>query len=441
MPKHIEDIIVSDRKRSIRDIPIPEGRRRFERHGVSPVPKETNQFNGSPRENFNIPPKETPYIGGRGRRKWIAGGIALLILVFAIMSIFNGATLAYVPKSQAVSFNGDLYTAHKAGEDNLLFSVVKLSGERGMKVSASGETSEEKKASGTIIIYNTSVTEQRFRATTRFETPDGQVYQVPDAITVPEKKVIGGKENPGTLEIVVYAERPGKEFNIGLTDFILPGLKGTSLFSSVYARSKTNMSGGAIAGERAIKNEDEVAAKSQLEKLLKEELISEAKAQVPEDFILLSSLSSVTFWDLPQTDSDNENSVMINMHADLSGIIFKKVDLANRLVADKIMLAIGESVDIVELDSLGFAFINNTATDSIPSDEIRFSVQGEAIAIWRVDEVALKSDLIGKSKRDLPSILNNYPTIIKATATIRPFWNSSFPEDGANISLKKLSAR
>ena len=428
MPKHIEDIIVPERKRSIRDIPIPEGRRRAERYEMPPASKENHSFNSAGTD-------------GGSRRKWIAIGIALLILMFTALSLFDGATLAYVPKSQAVSFDDDSYTARKAGEGNLLFSVIKLSGEKGLEAPASGEKGVERKASGTIIVYNTNTIEQRLRATTRFETPDGKIYQAPDAITIPGKKVAGGKENPGTLEVVVYAERSGKEFNIGLTDFTLPGLKGTSLFSSVYARSKTDMSGGSTGGERMVKDEDEARAKTQLEAALKEELISEARAQVPEDFILLPSLSLVTFENLPQTDSANENNVIINVRADLAGVMFKRSDLSNHLIRDKAILASDESVDIVKLDALDFAFINNVSTDSLSLDKVEFSVKGEAIAVWRVDEVALKADLIGKHKRDIPSILNNYPTIAKATATIRPFWRSSFSEDSAEIFLKKLPVK
>ena len=428
MPKHIEDIIVPERKRSIRDIPIPEGRRRAERYEMPPASKENHSFNSTSND-------------GRSRRKWIAIGIALLILMFTALSLFDGATLAYVPKSQAVSFDDDSYTARKAGEGNLLFSVIKLSGEKGLEAPASGEKGVERKASGTIIVYNTNTIEQRLRATTRFETPDGKIYQAPDAITIPGKKVAGGKENPGTLEVVVYAERSGKEFNIGLTDFTLPGLKGTSLFSSVYARSKTDMSGGSTGGERMVKDEDEARAKTQLEAALKEELISEARAQVPEDFILLPSLSLVTFENLSQTDSTNENNVMINVRAGLSGVMFKRSDLSNHLIRDKAILASGELVDIMELNALDFAFVNNTSAGSLSSDRIEFSVKGEAIAVWRVDEVALKADLIGKHKRDIPAILNNYPTIAKATATIRPFWRSSFSEDSAEIFLKKLPVK
>ncbi|MBI2674072.1 MAG: hypothetical protein HYX23_02210 [Candidatus Zambryskibacteria bacterium] len=442
MPKHIEDIVVPERKRSIRDIPIPEGRRRIERREMPQTSKENYSFNdSSPDNSFNFPPNGGSSANSRGRRKWIAISIAALILIFPILSVFGGATLAYVPKSQAVSFDGGLYEARKEGESGLLFSIVKLSMEKGQEVSTSGEQEVERKASGTIVVYNASIVEQRLRATTRFETPDGKIYQVPDAIVIPGKKLVNGEEKLGALEVVVYAERPGQGFNIGFADFTLPGLKGTSLFASVYARSKTEMSGGFSGTEKIIKSEDGARVREQLETALKEGLISEAKAQVPEDFILLPSLSSVTFKELPQSVPTNGEGVMINMSADLAGVMFKRSDLSRELVVDKVTLAAGESLNIDKLDSLEFALTNNASINPLSSNKISFSVRGETTIEWNVDEVALKADLLGRSKQDLPSILNNYPTVAKATATIRPFWKSSFPENGADIFLKKLPVK
>ena len=436
MPRNIEDIIVPERRRSIRDIPIPEGRRNNNGHNFNIPPTE----NKSPTSLHPAPPIVNEVKRSR-KGVWMAVGVAILVLIFALLAIFNGATLAYIPKSQAISFDSDSYTARKAGDGGLLFSVVKLSLDKGLEVSASGEEKIETKASGTIIIYNTSTKKQRLRATTRFETPDGKIYQVQDLITIPGKSMIGGVEKLGSLEVRVYAEHPGEEFNIGLSDFTLPGLKGTSLSSSVYARSKTEMSGGFVGVEKVVKNEDKTRVKAQLEAALKEELISEAKAQVPEDFILLPSLSSVTFEDLPQTDSLSKDSVTVNMRANLFGVMFKRSDLSNRLALDKITLASGELVDIVELDSLKFAFAGTLPTDLLILDEVKFSVTGGAVALWYTDEVALKADLIGKHKRDIPSVLNNYPTVLSATATIRPFWKSSFPEDGERIFIKKLPVK
>src|SRR3989338_4521757 len=160
MPKNIEDIIVPERRRSIRDIPIPESRRKNnEYQPPTPLPL---------RDNFVAPRAEKKISRMFPKSVWMAIGVALLVLIFAALSFFNGATLAYVPKSAALSFDRDVYMARKTtGEDGLLYSVVKLSGDKGLEVSASGEEEVKRKASGTIIIYNTNTNKQKLRATTR----------------------------------------------------------------------------------------------------------------------------------------------------------------------------------------------------------------------------------------------------------------------------------
>ena len=193
-----------------------------------------------------------------------------------------------------------------------------------------------------------------------------------------------------------YADETGEKYNVGLTDFVVPGLKGGARFTTIYARSKTEMSGGFVGQEKMVKSGDQAQVKVRLETALRDELISAARAQVPEDFILFSSLSSVTFEDLPQTDSNSEDSVMINARGHLYGVMFKKSDLSNHLALEKISLATGESVDILALASLSFSFVGVSPADLLFSDEISFSVTGQAIVIWRTDEVALKADLIGK---------------------------------------------
>ena len=94
----------------------------------------------------------------------------------------------------------------------------------------------------------------------------------------------------------------------GLSDFTLPGRAGTPRFSTIYARSKTGMSGGFVGVEKTVSESDEAQAKSQLEAALRSELISDSIAQVPEDFVLIPALSTVTFEILPQTASLAEGS-------------------------------------------------------------------------------------------------------------------------------------
>ena len=457
MPKNIDDIIVPEKRRSIRNIPIPEGRRRTDKQPVQPdAPFTMKEFYPPvtppppPRSASaydDLPPrqeeKKFPKIsrGSRMPKKglWIGIGAALLIGIFVLLTIFNGSTLAYVPKSQSVSFDNDVYTAEKAGEGKLFYSVVKLSKDKGLDATATGEAEVSRKASGTIIVYNDATTEpQRLIATTRFETPNGLVYRIPEGIVIPGKKTVAGVSQPGSIETIVYADEAGVKYNVGLTDFTVPGLKGGARYTTIYARSKTEMSRGFVGMEKSVSTQDEAKVKSDLEAALRAELTSEARAQVPEDFVLFASLSSVAFESLPQTVSAVAGKATVNMRGNLYGVMFKRSDLSNHLAQNKITLAVGESVVITNLDSLDLSFVETSPVDLLLSDDIKFAVNGQATAVWRTDEVALKSDLLGKHKRDIPSILNNYPTVTSATATIRPFWNANFPDDSADISIKQL---
>src|SRR3989344_3638700 len=164
MPKNIEDIIVPERRKSIRDIPIPEGRKKNDRYATPsmsiikeyPLPR-------TERDNLNTIQEDrkfsTTTIGRKRKGMWLAIGATLLILVFTVLAIFDGATLAYVPKSRAISFDSDVYKAEKSGEGKLLYSIVKLSGDKGLEVPTSGEAEVSRKASGTIVIYNNASAE------------------------------------------------------------------------------------------------------------------------------------------------------------------------------------------------------------------------------------------------------------------------------------------
>lgn len=442
MTKNIDDMIVPERKRSIRNIPIPEGRRRNGSHPNSLPAQKKGSEGENTFDDFHI---EKGGGGGRPlqprrsrRGLWWSMAVLLVVLVFVALSFFNGALISYIPKSGQVSFANETFTAAKGTENELIYSLVKLSLDRSLEVPASGEKEISRKAEGTIIVYNTGSKSQRLRATTRFETPDGKVYQVEDAITVPGKSTVGGVEKPGSLEIVVLAETPGEEFNIGLSDFTLPGLEGTSLEKVVYARSKTAMTGGFVGVEREVSEDDRLKAETELKTILRQELLAEAGAQVPEDFILISSLSDITFENLPQSLSSSKNSTNVNMRGHLSGVMFQRVELSTTLTKEKSNLSQGELVDLTGLETLSISFA--TTTDLSTADEITFSVSGESKVVWETDEVALRADLLGKSKKDLTGVLSNYQSISQATATIRPFWKRSFPSDGDKISFEMIEA-
>lgn len=440
MPKNLDDVILPERRKSIRNIPIPEGRRRSDKAAPSLDGVKKPARTRAVVEEDLPPPQPPQHLEPRRERNknpkrsvWIASAIGALIVIFGIMSFFSGGTLSYVPKTAALTFNNDVYTAVKSGDNALLYSVVKLSGDKGEQVAASGQSQVSRKASGTVVVYNNSSDVQKLVATTRFQASSGKVYRISQGITVPAKS----GSQPGSVEAVVYADQPGDSYNSDPTDFTLPGLKGTSKFSLIYARSKTAISGGFVGMEKSVNPDDAAKAKTELQSSLSQELLAKAQAEVPDDFILFPSLSSVTFEDLPQSTSTGDTAT-INLRGNLYGIMFKKSDLAHALASKKLALTKDEAVDMNSYDSLQISFAGTAPADLLPLTQISFKVSGSATLVWKTDEVALKSDLVGRSKSELPSILQNYPSISSAGATIRPFWKTSFPTDAKNINIDKV---
>jgi len=466
MPKNIEDIISPNpKKKSIRDIPIPENRRKNINLIDSIVTPSNKEPQETPRQEvveepvlndvstaheqvIQPRPSASPrleyqeYVRARSgkfvnKKIWFVSIVALGVVIFALLSFFQSSTLAYTPKSANINFNSDVFTATKNSTGELLYSVVKLSGDKGKEVPASGSVEVSQKASGTIVVYNNASSQpQRLVATTRFETSEGKVYRIKDAITVPGKKVVSGTGQPGSIEVVVYADQPGESYNIGLSDFTLPGLKGDPRFETIYARSKTPIAGGFVGKRKQITDENLSKAKSELEAVLREELIVQAKAQVPEDFMLVPTLSLLTFEDLPQTNIA-EDKASVNVRANLYGVMFKRSELASHLSSKK--ATIGEMpVEIPSLDRLTLQFAGTPPADLLKSNQISFQVTGEATVVWQTDEERLRAELAGKNKSAVSGILQGYQGIAKANATLRPFWKKSFPSEPTKISIKKL---
>lgn len=435
MPKKIDDIVFGKdlpagrRGKSIRDIPLPESRRKT----PSKKDKEMDEIDVPIVADSTPPPHRSPRRKrGMPRGKaWLAITAVALVVLFLVLSLFAGATLAYTPKSAQLSFANDIYTANKTGEGGLLYSVVKLSGEKGATVPATGEEDVSRKSSGTIIVYNKGGAAQPLVENTRFQTPEGKVYRISRAINIPAG---------GSVEATVYADQPGESHNIGLSDFTLPGLKGTAKFESVYARSKTAMTGGFVGKAKAVSPEELAKAKMQLQAELREELATQVRAQVPADFVLFSSLAAVTFEDLPQGEGQG-SSAIVNMRGNYYGVMFKKNDLSAYLASRKAELSAGDLVEMPEVENLDISFNGNPPSDLLNSNQISFVVNGSATLLWKTDEDTLKSEIAGRHKSEIPTILSNYPSISTAEAMIRPFWKSSFPEDPAKVSIKRLSAK
>ncbi len=450
MAKNILQDIVPPERRSIRNVPLPTRRAPGQPPTTRPLDSELRPASPPPEAQSNEifppkPPKAYPYeqyLGsGRGYSRkaiWIACGVAILIVIFSFASLFSGATLRVNLKQETVSASGQEFTAFQGSSGSgVPFEVIKISKDLGKTVPAEGEEEVEQKASGQIIIFNDFDTnDQRLIKNTRFETPEGLIYRVNESVVVPGVKSQNGSKTPGSVEVTVYADEPGAKYNIGLKDFTIPGFKGDPRFEKMYARSKTDMKGGFVGIMKKVSELQLKTARAELSDELKTSLKEDMEAQIPGDFVVYEQGMFFDFESLPQSESRGD-SVQVNERGTLSAVMFNRA-LLSKYISEILvpeMSSIGK-VSIFEIENMPVVIDESGTFDPSTSGVFSFFVDSSVTFVSQFDEESLITDLVGKHKKELASILESYPSISKADVVIKPIWKRTFPKKSKDIKVE-----
>jgi hypothetical protein len=468
----MEDMVPPDR-RSIKQVSIPDRRR-----PTGPVehihvidtdkePKETKQkiTPSSPDSVVRsapaaVPPRREHYgdysndtrATKSHSRLWLWGIaiVCIVIVAFALSLLFAGAKVVVTAKQAAIPVHVALSASNDPNSAGLQYQVVTLVKDQTASVPATGSATTSTKASGTIIIYNNySSASQTLVANTRFQSDQGLIYRIASQIKVPGMQTQAGKKVPGSIEAVVYADQPGANYNIGLTDFTIPGFKGDPRYDGFYARSSTAMTGG-FSGLQMISASSTVAqARTALDSQLENTLLDQARTQIPADYIVYDNGYQASFNTMPTTQT--ATSVVVDERATINFFTFKKDDLDKAILTQVSPDIAGDlassSVAISGTDKLQFTLAAAPATSTAPVAKttasstapalspLHFTLDGSLNALWQYSSADLQNALAGKSKSDIPAITNAFPGIAKIQVTIRPFWKSSFPDDPQKISV------
>ena len=416
MPKQMPQDVVPPGRRSIRRIPLTFSRKITE--------KEID-----PEQIFKK----------RGKRRdlklgiWSAAVIAVLVLLVAAAFVFSGATVTIEPRQKIVSVDIEAIAKNPALAGELAYETIAVGGAKTVYLQATGESKVEKKASGSIVIYNNySSSPQRLIKNTRFETPTGLIYRIEKSVVVPGTRVENGKTIPGSLEATVFADLPGPDYNIGLTDWTVPGFKGTPRYEGFYARSKTAMTGGFV-GKVPTASEDKMnEAYASAETELKRESAEKINSQMPDTFVWYPS--ALLFESVRQMPTAAAGSMIaLTVNATSTAAVFSK-SIISRYIAEHSMTDYDkEPILIDKLDDL--IFTPRFDAKANVGDSLPFSLKGQTKLILQFDSTKLKSDLAGKSKKEISSVVAAYHGIVRTSVVIRPFWKGQFPNNSEKIKI------
>lgn len=415
------------------------------KESILSMPSEEDRINSSPlfqkmkekrerRGNFSPefhPSSSSGNGGSRYRYAYLAGGLAVLLaLLFAYGAFFGGAHVEVFPKRAEISLVDAPVSVEANGVD---FQIMTVSLEHSRELLATGEKYTEKKASGKIVVHNDfDENPQRLVKNTRFESSDGKIYRINESVTVPGKD--GGK--PGLLEVTVYADLPGEEYNIGETEFTVPGFEGTKRFEKFYAKSKTAMTGGFQGNMKTVSEEDLTAAKQELEASLTEALWQKALAERPEGTVIWKSAAAYEF-SHTSTEGEGEN-VSENAVGTLFVGVFDSYVFSRMIAAPSLGISPEEKVLAKGVENLE---VEMKDPGELASGEFALAeilVTGNPEIVWVVDKKKLSEALVGTEKKGYSGVFGKFPEIERARVTITPFWRSRFPDDPKDIVIEVM---
>lgn len=297
---------------------------------------------------------------------------------------------------------------------------------------ASGKKQVEKKATGTVTIYNSySSDPQPLIATTRLVTPDGKIFRLVNSVTVPGAKIVEGKIIASSLDAAVAADKAGEDYNVGpVSHFTIPGLKGTPKFEAFYAESKLAMSGGYI-GEVAFPTEADIKnAKEELQKTLEVALKTFFATQIPSNLKLINGASQ-TIYKEPKVNSEVNGEGQFSIFGEVVGsvLVFREQDLME-LLRLKVKKELGGDFEILNSE-----LEYGEARGDFNRGRASFSVKFAGTVARTIDTASLQERLLGKTQNDLQGIVFSVPGLESVQVSLWPFWVKRVPVDPAKVKV------
>ena len=364
---------------------------------------------------------------------WFVAFISLIFCFFALSYLFLTVTVTVNPKIQDVTLSENLSASKAGGAGVLPFDLIVISGEDTATAQASSTKDVLEKAKGTVVIYNAfGYSPQRLDVDTRLEGSNGKIYKTLNRVVVPGMK----GNTPGSVEVGVYGEKAGEEYNSGPLDFTIFGFKGTPKYAKFYARSKGDITGGFIGKAPYISDAEKATAINNLKISLKSKLFEKALDQIPSGIVLFKNAASLNVDDKNvEVTSSQDQTLSIKVKGTLYGLLFDENKLTKKIAQDTIQNYDDSDVYLPNMRDLAFTLTSQDGTSFADMKNISFSLTGASKIVWKLDENKLVNDLLGKAKKDFNQVLLSYPNVDSADLEVSPFWKMSLPDKTKDIKI------
>lgn len=290
------------------------------------------------------------------------------------------------------------------------------------KESTGEESASNQKSRGRVTIYNEfSEESQQLVATTRLESADGKIFRIIKGVIVPGMKKENGNIIPGSIEADVVADQVGDEYNIGPSEFKIPGFKSSSKYEKFYARSEAKMLGGGSQGGivKVVSSDDIKSASQEAQQKLKDVIVEKIHSNMKEGYIL--DEDSIKLEIISESSFPVENSVAQSFEYQLEmkiyALVFSENDLIS-LIQKTAENKIGKSENNFILESIELEY--GQITPDFEEEFLDISVHATTALKKNIDKDKILEGFLGAKVNDLGTIVSGYPDIRKVNVVLWP---------------------
>ncbi len=291
---------------------------------------------------------------------------------------------------------------------------------------ATGTKTQDAKAQGTIRVFNSQGNPQILIATTRFMSQDGHLFRSLVRVVIPANSF---------LDVQVAAVQTGPDFNIGPSNFSLPGLAGTALYTLVYGKSSQNMTGGVSKSVSVVAVADLSQAKAALldevTRLAKDELAK----QVQAPWTIENSAIDIEPLDLSTIVKAGAELAQFNMKGSVrvSALAYQQSQLKD--FASHALQTQLQNNEALNLRT--FALSVSPKDFDAAGGKLSLNFTSKATAYYALNINQVRTALEGQKKTAAETLLQNFSGVSRFEIRFWPAWLSSVPNNAnrVNVSL------
>lgn len=355
--------------------------------------------------------------------KFVALGFLLITAVLLVVIVFMSskrATITITTTKTDYQKTSDLVIEGSDGSADSFVTSTVFSFSKNFQPTGSRE--EPGIAEGTVTLYNESTSAQPLVATTRLLTPEGVLFRLKEAVTVPAG---------GSVSAEVYADQEGASGDIGPVErFTIPGLNATKQ-QAIYASSDSAMSGG-IKQIGILSQADVDRAKEQIVAALKEESLKVFEGLIPEgmSYVVGSVNEQVSGGGEIGTEIDGftltaEATVVAAVYKDEVLVTDALSEIAEGSESDLDLVTLSEAKPLVSVKEINLA-----------DQKVTLEVTHKGVASLNPESAQLdKSVFFGQSKAEVRRYLLLLDHVTGVEIELSPVWVQSVPHIYEHVTV------